>query len=161
MLIRTVMSDPSLLYALMNYTSIEMEQYSKNSAGKPDEDWLIFSPCLAIFCGEPTDLDADNSSSCSCCRRGLIICSTPVIFQELLENPKRTIDDPFVLSYCITSSKPTDENSGFWVILIVRAKYSFLQQYFKSSGKPDERPTTSFSLLGIFLIPLVSTDPAD
>lgn len=69
----------------------------------------------------------------------------------------RTSDDPFVLSYCITSGKPTDENSRIWVILIVRAKYSFLQQYFKSSGKPDERPTTSFFLL----YPLVSTDPAD
>lgn len=52
------MSDMSLLYARKNYTSIEMEQYSKNSAGKPDKDWLIFSPCLTIFCSEPTDLDA-------------------------------------------------------------------------------------------------------
>lgn len=80
-----------------------------------------------------------------------------MIFQELLENPTRTSDDPFVLSYCITSSKPTDENAGIWVILIVRANYSFLQQYLKISGKPDERPTTSFFLL----YPLVSTDPAD
>lgn len=60
-MIRTVMSDTSLLYARKNYTSIEMEPYSKNSAGKPHQDWLIFSPCLTIFCSEPTDLDAGNS----------------------------------------------------------------------------------------------------
>lgn len=54
------MSDTSLLYVLKNYTSIEMEQYSKNSAGKPDRDWLILSPCLTLFCSELTDLDAGN-----------------------------------------------------------------------------------------------------